>query len=313
MAPLTLTPPPVPPVAAAARSAWAALEPIHNLLYFDTTADPYFVNLGVTDRRLTYFAARASALGAVGPELVRAVFYNFSPTGVALAIPRVWESASPETFVELRFTVADACIRPLLGDMVDSPQLHEALDLAKTAALNASQHMQGRPLFAAHAAIEWPQQPHVQLWWAQTLLREFRGDGHQTTLLHAGLSGIEALIMFVATEKVDGDALRLTRGWHSAEWRAAIASLQERGLLTSSPILEATDEGQQVRAWIENTTDILALPAYSVLGEAGCLRLAELSTFLNEPIVAADVIPWLKKRRAVSRRSRLRAVNSKAS
>ena len=55
---------------------------------------------------------------------------------------------------------------------------------------------------------------------AQTLLREFRGDGHVATLLTAGVSGLEALVLFAATEKVDGEALRLTRGWASGPWRA---------------------------------------------------------------------------------------------
>jgi hypothetical protein len=149
----------------------------------------------------------------------------------------------------------------------------------------------------------------VQLWWAQTLLREFRGDGHQSTLLQSGLTGLEALIMYVSTEQVDGEALRLTRGWASAPWRSAADGLRTKGLLTSADEFEPTEQGRALRQWIENTTDLLALPAYEVLGTEGCDRLAELSLVLNEPVVAADVIPWLKKKPVISRRSRIRAVS----
>src|SRR5512132_3432075 len=33
----------------------------------------------------------------------------------------------------------------------------------------------GRPLFAAHATLPWPDRPHLALWHAATLYREFRG------------------------------------------------------------------------------------------------------------------------------------------
>jgi len=288
---------------------------MHNLLYFDSKIDKHYASIGIVDPRVSYFAARACALGPVGPEPVTAMFYNFNPITVASSIPRVWEMAEPAAIVRARFEVADICLRPLLAESLDSPELREAVELARTAAENASNHLGARPLFAAHARQEWPDEPHVQLWWAQTLLREFRGDGHQATLLHSGLTGIEALIMYTATEKVDGEALRLTRGWTSASWRAAAEGLREKGLLepSSGPgTFDVTPEGRALREWIENTTDLLALPAYSVLGTEGCERLADLGAKLNQTVVAADVIPWLKKMPAVTRRSRVRTGASRA-
>ena len=35
-----------------------------------------------------------------------------------------------------------------------------------------------RPLYAAHAELDWPDEPQLVLWHAVTLLREYRGDGH---------------------------------------------------------------------------------------------------------------------------------------
>src|ERR1044072_3170207 len=102
----TLTPPTVPPTAAAARRAWAALQPMHNLLYFDSKIDKHYASIGIVDPRVSYFAARACALGPVGPEPVTAMFYNFNPITVASSIPRVWEMAEPAAIVRARFEVA---------------------------------------------------------------------------------------------------------------------------------------------------------------------------------------------------------------
>jgi hypothetical protein len=293
-------------LARAARHAWEALEPLHNLLYFVPVAEKRFAEAGIHDRMACYFAARASVLGVVPADVVVATFYNFNPQMVRSTMPRIWERATPEALIAARFDVADLAVRPLLGDAVGSPELAEALTLARRAAESASGHLLGRPLFAAHAALDWPDLPHVQLWWAQTLLREFRGDGHQATLMAAGVGGPEALVLYVATEKVDGEALRLTRGWGSGPWKDTIVSLREQGLLTEGPEIEVTARGRALRQWVEDRTDLLAQPAYEVLGVEGSERLAELSRRLNEPVIKADVIPWLKKRVAVSRRSKVR-------
>ena len=42
-----------------------------------------------------YFAGRAAPLGAVGPEVVTALFYNFAPSRVARALPDAWGFAPP--------------------------------------------------------------------------------------------------------------------------------------------------------------------------------------------------------------------------
>ena len=67
------------------------------------------------------------------------------------------------------------------------------------------------------------------LWHAQSILREYRGDGHIALLVTHGLSGLEALITHAA-----GDAqhlLRATRAW-SEQTDAAGTGCGERGWLT---------------------------------------------------------------------------------
>jgi hypothetical protein len=302
--------PVVPAGARAGRRAWEALEPLHNVIYFAPDVQEHFVRLGLKGRLMPYFAQRAAVLGAVGPGQVAASFYTFNPVTVASSIPEAWAFTSPADVVAARFEAADRCLRGLLGDEVSSPRVAEAAALARRAAEAACAHPQGRPLFAAHAAVDWPDQPHLQLWWGQTLLREFRGDGHVAVLLTAGISGLEALVLFVATEKVDGEALRLTRGWAAGPWRDTIASLRAQDLLAEGPDLEVTERGAALRRWVEARTDLAAWPAYAAIGETGALRLAELALEINRPVVAADLIPWLRRNQGPSRRMRTRAVRA---
>jgi len=314
--------PDVPAGPLAGRRAWDALEPLHNVLYFAPDVQEHFAALGLRGRLMTYFAQRSACLGDVGAHLVAATFYTFNPATVASSIPAAWSLVPAADVVAARAEAADRCLRGLLGDDVGSPRVREAAALARRAAEEACRYPQGRPLFAAHAVQDWPDEPHLQLWWAQTLLREFRGDGHVAALLSAGVSGLEALVLFTATEQVDGDALRLTRGWPADAWRETVASLQAGGLLAvpvasaptprTEPAPEVTPRGADLRRWAEARTDLAAWPAYAAIGESGALRLAELAAEITRPVVAADLIPWLRRRQAPSRRMRSRAVRASA-
>ncbi|MFD8777952.1 hypothetical protein [Streptomyces sp. NPDC059916] len=150
-----------------------------------------------------YFASRAAALGPVAPDVVIAAFYNISPQAVRATLPAAWRTAPPEEFLAARLAGIDATLRRILGaGVLASEELRRAAELGRRAAESTPAYLHGRPLFAAHAALPWPDEPHLVLWHAQTLLREFRGDGHVTALLDAGLSGIEALVTHAAAGPV---------------------------------------------------------------------------------------------------------------
>jgi hypothetical protein len=182
-----------------------------------------------------------------------------------------------------RLAVADAALRRVLGARVDGPEVAEAAELAREAA--AACPPAGRPLFAAHAALPWPLEPHLVLWHAQTLLREFRGDGHVATLLTAGISGLEARITYEATGAVPPGVLQATRGWSDAAWEAGRARLRERGWLDAAGL--PTDAGREGREALERRTDELAMAPWRHLGPAGCARLRELGRPLSEALVAS--------------------------
>jgi hypothetical protein len=276
---------------AMARDTWRLGEPLHAMIYFVPEGPEQYTGIGLRGQRMGYFASRSAAFGRASAELVLATFYNFSPALIARAIPAAWELADPATVLTARLAAVDAALRRGLGDAIGTPEIEEAAELAGTAARAACEHVHGRPLFAAYAALDWPTQPHLALWHAQTLLREFRGDGHVAALLIEGVSGIEALVGHAASGEVPAETLRITRGWSEDEWAAAVAGLRDSGVLVPSDELAFTQRGAAQRRWIEDRTDVLSLPAYAGLGTVGCTRLGELLRPLSRAIVDAGMLP----------------------
>jgi hypothetical protein len=161
----------------------------------------------------------------------------------------------------------------------------EAAELARAAALAACDRPEGRPLFAGHASLAWPDEPHLVLWHAQSLLREFRGDGHIVALTVEGLNGCEALVTHAAAGDVSAEILRATRQRTGDDWLAAEERLRSIGWL--DPDLAFTDLGRDRRAWIEQRTDELAAAPYDAIGIDGCARLRELVRPVSKAMASA--------------------------
>jgi hypothetical protein len=270
------------------RLAWRVTEPLHAMVYFVPEAPERYAKFGLEPMD-GYFASRGAALGPVGPEIVTAVFYNFNPARVARAIPAVWDRATPEQLVQARLEAADAALTRGLGaEVVNGPEVAEAAVLARRAAEKAVTLPHGRPLFAAHAALPWPDRPHLVLFHAQMLLREFRGDGHIAALLANGISGLDAIVMHAASGEIDPRFLRGTRGWSREQWAEAEDDLRRSGLLDAEGRL--TEAGVALRAHVEDRTDQVAEVAYRAIGEEGCRRLAELTRPLSRTIVKGGLL-----------------------
>lgn len=273
-----------------ARELWRVLEPLHGMIYFAPEAQERYAALGL-DRMAGYFASRGAALGAVSAEVVVATFYNFNPVIVRAAIPAAWSVASPAVLLEARLEAADQALRRGLGDLV--ADVSELAELTRIAAERACESPQGRPLFAAHAALPWPDEPLLVLWWAQTLLREFRGDGHVAALVVEGLSGLEALLVHAASGEVPAEALRRSRGWSESEWAEAAEGLRSRGVLDAEGGLGAV--GLELRGRVEGRTDALAEVAYAELGEDKRERFVELARPLSRGVVEAGMLPFSRR------------------
>jgi hypothetical protein len=162
-----------------------------------------------------------------------------------------------------------------------------AAELARAAAVRACGRSTGRPLFAGHAGLDWPADPHTILWHAQTLLREFRGDGHIAALLFHDLDPVEALVMHAASGEVPVGFLRATRGWTDAEWDDGVNRLRGRGWVESDPGdgLRLSGEGTSVRQRIEDITDRMAVFPYEALGEDACAELRTLVRPFSRTVV----------------------------
>ncbi|WP_263164239.1 SCO6745 family protein [Streptomyces sp. SCSIO ZS0520] len=260
----------------AARRCHNVLNPLHSTHYFSPDLAPALAEVGVTDSRAGYFAVRAAALGRVEAATVTATFYNFRHELVAAHLPAVWEQASPEQVLGARLRAVDATLRRLLGqEALESAELAEAAGLAQRATEACAPH--ARPLYAAHARLPVPEEPHLALWHAATLLREYRGDAHLALLLAAGLDPVEALVSHTATGKGMSPKWVLgTRGWSQEDWDAAVGRLQERGILDASG--ELSQEGLAMRKELELATDRLDAAPYTHLGTEGVARLTELAT-----------------------------------
>ena len=208
---------------------------------------------------------------------------------VRRAIPAAWDIATPARVLAARLDAVDRSLRQAWAGEVGSPQVREAADLARRAAERAISRPQGRPLFAAHAALPWPDAPHLALWHAQTLLREYRGDGHVALLLTEGLDGLGALITHAAAGAIPAEALRTSRAWTPEEWDAGTELLRERGWLADGPQLALSEAGRARRQSIESRTDELSVYPYEAIGEDGCARLRELAAPLSAAVMAADL------------------------
>jgi hypothetical protein len=251
--------------------------------------------LGLRDRQ-PYFACRVAPMGPVPAPVVVSTFFNFSPAVVEPAIPSAWELAVPKAILDAQLVGIGTALPHMLAG-VDDNVIRAAATLARTAAESAVTRPEGRPLFAAYAALEWPDDPMLVYWHAHYLLREFRGDGHIAALTAEGLSGIDAHVIHIAQVPDLSGLFRPSRGWAEDEWAETTESLQVRGWLEPGDQLAVTDEGRARRMAIEDRTDELAVPAYDVLGVDGCERLAQAGQTITDALIAsgaASVIPTVR-------------------
>jgi hypothetical protein len=273
-----------------ARKTWRTVEPLHGMIYFAPEANQSYSDLGIPPSS-GYFASRSAPMGAVTAEVVIATFFNFHPRVVRAAIPSVWTISTPEAVLDARVHSADAALRRMLGNAVNSPEMARAAELTRAVAERAADHLGGRPLFAGHARLPWPDSPHLVLWHGQTCLREFRGDGHIAALLLAEISPVEALVVHVASGEVPIDFLKSSRGWSDAEWDAGVERVRSRGWLDpqagGDATLSLSEAGKTIRQRVEDETDVLAVFPYESIGEHGCAELRTLARPFSRAVVDA--------------------------
>ncbi|MET7683306.1 hypothetical protein [Streptomyces sp. NPDC005423] len=275
--------------ASTGRHCHNAVSPLHACVYFAAEPGDELTALGLERGPMAYLAGRAAPLGVVGAGTVTATFYNFNPEHVRRYVPAAWAVTTPEAVLTARLRGAHRTLRRLLGEeALTTKAMTEAAELA----LHATEacRREARPLYAANAELPVPEEPHLALWHAATLLREHRGDGHLAALAVAGLSGIEALVLHNATGTAPTSALFMrTRGWSARQWDTARDRLRERGLLDGAGDL--TRAGAALRGETEVLTDRLDAAPYDHLGPAATARLTELAGGFSRTLRAAGAFP----------------------
>lgn len=270
------------------RQMWHLLEPLHAVLYYAPEAFEEAAALGyaVDERWPSYFAWRAAPLGEAGAGQVGETFYSFSPRMVGAHVPGIWSVASSDAVLDARGRAVDRAYRTLLGEEAAAPGTAEAAALLRRVAEAAD--TADRPLAAANAALPWPDEPHLALWHAATVLREHRGDGHLAALVHAGLDPVESLVSFAAIGAARPEVFA-SRGWSEDEWQDGLRRLEKRGLVAADGT--ATEAGRALRAEVERRTDEAAAGPWRVLGEAERERLVALLGPLWVAAIGSGLLP----------------------
>lgn len=257
---------------------------MHAVTYFAPEARAALDGLGYKGFWMGYFAARSAPFGVVPPEVVSAAFYNFAPQRVAKALPAAWDVAPPSAALRARLESAVAALRRY--GVGDGDDVYTAAELAAKAARTAP--IDGRALFAANRALEWPDEPLAKLWHATTLLREQRGDGHVAVLTTLGVSGRACNVLHAAAGRVPKEMIMRSRDYDDQQWRGYQDELARRGLLDGEDL---TDSGRALKQEVEHSTDRLALSALDALDDGEVEALFRALTPITRKVVAAGDLP----------------------
>jgi len=236
------------------RRFWQGIEVIHDVVYFAPDIRERFDAIGLKGWWMAYFASRSAALGTPGSKLVTALFYGFAPRMVERVLPDAWAMADRGAILDTRFQLARDALTPAVADLDIDPlatvleTIVDGLDFA------------GRPLAAAHASVDRPEDTLGRLWWAASVLREYRGDSHIALLTTNDLDGAEANALAVADGRAP-ERQREARGWTEEEWAAAFTRLERRGWVDAGQAI--TPDGHAFRTQLEDDTDRVSSASFT--------------------------------------------------
>lgn len=284
-----------------ARAAYRTFEPLHLVAYFGPPVDAAREELGIGWLG-SYTGMRAAPLGPVPGTVVAATFFGFHPRAVDKAWRLALGAHEPSAYDALRTRVVDTGLRAYLGDLVGSPELARQAERMRAVIERAD--LGGRALAASYAALPWPDEPHLALWHAATLWREWRGDGHNAALVAHGLTPVDALVLYDAwltgEQAAQGRGrafLQPTRKWSDEEWVAAAHRLADLGLVRpesleavgSGGAPEATEAGRALRDAVEDATDDASASVWAGVDDAEDL-IASFRPF-SKAVIVAGILP----------------------
>jgi len=269
------------------RVMWEAVERFHGLTYIAPEVRETGAAAGLKGFYMNYFATRAAPMGAVGPALVQSTFFYYGPRRVHRAIPDAWEFSSPQAVLDARYVGMDQALRRVFS-ADELAAMAEPATLVKRAA-EACEPM-GRALYAGWAALDWPGEPHLDLWHGCTLLREFRSGNHLIALCHEGLDGIESILSHVAVGEAPKAWIQDEAGWLPDDEAAGVERLQKRGWLDERGAATAVCVAGRTR--VEALTNRLDEPAWDHLDAEHGQRLFDQLSRLAQKLPPDDQLDW---------------------
>jgi len=112
------------------------------------------------------------------------------------------------------------------------PRLVRVAHLAARAAVSAP--TEGRALYAGLLAPDVPEEPVARLWHAATLLREHRGDGHNSALVANGIGGTGAHVLLALSFGMTAEEFDRTHHLPKGQLAAVVDGLRSRGLVDAA-------------------------------------------------------------------------------
>lgn len=269
------------------RPFWQGIEVIHDVVYFGDDIRERFDAIGLKGWWMAYFAQRSAALGTPDPKTVTALFHGFAPRLVERALPDAWSLADRDEILATRLKMAVDRLAPCTDpDAINTDVARLAKDLE---AIVAGLDFAGRALAAAHANLPRPDDPLERLWWAATVLREYRGDSHVAILVAAGLDGAAANALAVADGRAPATQQQ-ARGWNDEEWMVAHEHLRRRAWTTEYG--EITDAGKAARAQIEDATDRVSSASFDEEMQARAITTERALVDLARAINSTGAVPF---------------------
>ncbi len=270
------------------RQMWEAVERYHQLCYWASEVREEGTRAGLKGVWMNYFATRVAPLGAVSPETVQSLFFYYSPDRIHRAIPDAWSFATPNEILAARFRGMDQALRRELGSLFDSQEVSIAVDLAQQAI--AATSGTGRTLSSGWNSLPWPDEPHLALWQACTVLREHRSGSHLLALATEELDGPQSVITQVAVNEAPVDWIQHEAGWSDAAVEEAKKLLRARGWLDDAD--QATSQCYEGRRRVEALTDSFDGRHWEQLGADKCTELSEVMNALNQHLPKDDQLDW---------------------
>jgi hypothetical protein len=237
-----------PPTDTPARRLRDAIEPVAMVHVHSAEALEQYEALGL-DRISGYVLGRAGTLGLPPATLVVAAFGVWEPGTLTGLYESALTVATVPEVLAAKQAGAVRCLHRVLGEPTrDTEQVVTVLRAGL-----ADAPLLGKPLFAGHAALDWPGDAWGRLWHATNLLREFRGDAHLAALLARGIGALEANLLTEAHLGMRLPEYTRTRAWSDAAITAARDDLVDRVLLTADGAL--TGRGAALRRDVEDATE----------------------------------------------------------